>query len=284
MLERRMAWYALDRVQAQEMARGAVERALFELRNRQRLDDYNNQNGYVGLDQRWARVTDVFDEAAYYEEGQTAEFADDSCVYRIEDCASRISLNHAPRELLDEIDALRFSTLDKVMDRRERDRETETIDRFMSVEELREFESIDEDVWRGDISGAGLRDILTVWGQADGRININTAPGAVLRLIPDIDEGVVEALLDYRLGQDGVQGTRDDGVFGSLDGIGRAISVSAEKVAPLQQYCTTYSTYYEIQTRATRRAGRIKAYCTVIVALRSGIPTIVQWKEGAVAP
>ncbi len=60
----------------------------------------------------------------------------------------------------------------------------------------------------------GIARSLTTWG--DGRINANNAPLEVLLTIPGIAEWEANAIIEGRVGLDGVEGTRDDG-YGSVD-------------------------------------------------------------------
>ncbi len=55
----------------------------------------------------------------------------------------------------------------------------------------------------------GIAQLLTTWG--DGRVNVNTASREVLLTLPGIDDWVVDAILEKRLGPDGAAGTVDDG-------------------------------------------------------------------------
>ncbi len=282
MLERQMAWYALDREQAQQMARGAAERALLELRNRARLDAYNNQSGYTGVDQRWAFPVDLFRQSSYFEELAEGQFVDDVCRYTIEDCERRISLNHAPGKHLEELDALLSGTIEEIIERRVSKETGYQPQRFHSVDELRAIHEFSADEWYGRRGEAGLRDLLTVWGEWDGRINVNTASVEVLRSLPGIEPSLVDAIIDYRTGDDGLPNTRDDRSFRTLDEIGRKLEVSAEKMTPLRSFCKTDSRFFIIRARATRRRGNINAYCTVVVEMRDAIPSILEWKEQAI--
>ena len=282
MLERQMAWYALDREQAQQMARGAAELALLELRNKALLDEYNNQPGYTGTDQRWAVPVDLFRESLYFKETAGSQFGEDVCTYAIEDCERRISLNHAPGEYLEELDALAFGTISEILERRVSKGSQYQPQRFHSVEELRAIEQFSAEEWYGDERAGGLRDLLTVWGGPEGRVNVNTASAGVLRSIPGLERRLAETIIDYRTGDDGLLNTRDDRSFTTVDEIAQKLGVSAEKMTPLRTFCKTDSRFFIIKSRATRRRGKINAFCTVVVEMRGTIPSILEWKEQAI--
>ena len=282
MLERQMAWYSLDREQAQHMARGAVERALFELANKALLDEYNNQTGYTGLDQRWAFQVDLFDESTYFNEPAAGDFAEDRCSYVIEDCERRISINSAPRAILEELEVFGFRTIDEMLARREVESRGYQPRLFRSIEELRTLQEIRAEAWYGRDDGVGLREMLTVYGDAAGLLNVNTASREVLLAIPRVDRNVVEAIIEFRAGRDGVLYTRDDRSFESLNRIAQRLDISSEKLTPIRKYCKTDSQYFIIKAHATRRRGKINAYCTVVVEMRGSDPAILEWKESAV--
>lgn len=281
MLERQMAWYSLDREQAQQMARGAVELAILELRNKAMLDEYNNQGGYTGLDQHWAIPVDLFQENRYFAEISESGFDDDFCVYTIEDCERRISLNHAPREIFEEFDGLHFGTIEEIIRRRTPEGSGYQAHWFPSVDELRSIQDFSSEEWYGYRDEAGMSEVFTVWGD-DGRINVNTASTTVLQHIPDVDEEVVAAIIEYRSGPDGELYTADDRVFETLDVIARRLDISAEKMSPINFYCKTDSRFFRIRTQATRRRGKINAFCIVVVEMRGSMPTVLEWKEEAV--
>lgn len=281
MLERQMAWYALDREQAQQMARGAAERALFELANKQLLDEYNHQFGYTATGQRWAKRIDLFKESAYFEEAGEG-FAGDTCTYVIEDCERRFSLNHVPRRVLEELDVLRAGTIEEILERRQSEATGYQARLFRSIEELHSVQEFSEEEWYGSGDKAGLRDLLTVWGDSNrGRVNVNTASAEVLLALPDIEPEVVEAIVVYRSGADAVLNTADDRAFESIDDVSRRLQLSAEKLTPIRRYCKTNSEYFTITAHATRRRGKISAFCTVVVQLQGTTPSILEWREQA---
>ena len=283
MLERQMAWYALDREQAQQMARGAVERALLELSNKELLDQYNEQRGYTGLDQGWANPVDLLSESTFFPMASGGEFEEDVCEYVIEDCERWISLNHAPGEFLEALDVLRFGTIDEILERRSSERRGYQAQRFHSIEELRSLQDFSEEEWYGREGESGLRDMLTIWGDpGGGRVNLNTASAAVLHSIPGVDGEVVEAIIEYRSGNDGELYTEDDQSFESIDVINEKLRVSAEKLTPIRSYCKINSRLYKITSHATRRRGKINAFCTVVVEMRGATPVVLEWKEQAI--
>jgi general secretion pathway protein K len=82
-----------------------------------------------------------------------------------------------------------------------------------------------------DTPVAGIANQLTTWG--DGKINPNSASREVLNSLK-ISEGVIDAILEARLGPDGKEGTADDGItendFGALGLDGGIFSVTPDYV------------------------------------------------------
>lgn len=286
LLDRRAAALSVDHFQAQAMARGAVERALVELRSQFYAQEIRQElrrrriPGAPVESVAWQGLgtLDLLKEGLCF----TREPGDegDVCFFEVEDVERRICLNTAPEEMLDEIETMDFSTVDKILRRRGRKGGLETPHPFVAVEELRALDGIDDDVWYGDGHHAGLRDLFTVWG--DGLINVNTASRAVLECIPDIRDDVVEAILSYRAGADGQLGTSDDQMFRTLHEIGGIARVSQEKLAPVLRYCKVESLCFRITGTATRRQGKVVARCVAVVQITNGAPVVLEWREGTV--
>lgn len=75
---------------------------------------------------------------------------------------------------------------------------------FESVEELMLVLGMDKKIYEA------IRPVVTVYGE--GKVNINTVPKAVLMVL-GAPESLADKIADYRAGDDGVEGTEDDGFF-----------------------------------------------------------------------
>ncbi len=278
-VERQLAWYALDHEQALQLARGAVESGIVELLNKGAIDTRDGLDGYTSLSQNWAQPVDVFEDTKYYD-SPDEDFEKDICHYWIFDAESRISLNHASPRLLSEVDGLNASAVQAISGRRNRSEERDQTQRYLTINDIRSTQEIDDKEWYGEVPGEGLRDVLTVWGDRQGLININTASHAVLLAIPGLQDNIVDAIIRYRMGSDGELGTRDDRVFESLDVVSQKLGVGATRVGNLYRYCKTYSEIFTIQAVATRRQGKIRAYCTATISMAGGVK-ILEWREDA---
>jgi hypothetical protein len=151
---------------------------------------------------------------------------------------------------------------------------------FGSVDELRDMQSFTDEQWFGTAENPGLRDLLGTYGDLTyGHINLNTAPEAVLASLPDADPAVVKELMKYRNGPDGFPYSADDRAFRTLAEVGAILQVSAEKISRITSYCKTTSRTFTITGHASRRRGKVNAFCSITVDLQGGQPVILAWRE-----
>jgi general secretion pathway protein K len=94
----------------------------------------------------------------------------------------------------------------------------------------------------------GLVDIFTVYGGA--KVNVNTAPRAVLAALPGLDAGVADIILSHRAGPDRRAGTEDDAGLAGAEEIARVEGLTEQQVELLQQYCCFGSEYFRIFSSA----------------------------------
>ena len=279
MLDRRAATYTLDHAVAMAAARGAVERGILEVMNRGLKVRFlpPERRGGTHLGEYWARPTD-FSEEAFLSKDLFGE--GDSIYYVITDEERRININTAPEELLRNISSLDRTVLRRILARRSGEDEEDPgnqVRMFRSLEELRYFRGVDDEDWFGDERKPGLNQLCTVWG--DGMININTAPREVLLCIPGIQEQDVDAWLAWRAGDDRKPDTEDDRGVMSLDVLTRVAGIQGKSLEAVQRFCKVDSTCFKISGLATRRNGRIRAFCSAVVTLTEDGPVIVDWQE-----
>ena len=108
----------------------------------------------------------------------------------------------------------------------------------------------DNPLWR--YRESGLRDFLTVYG--DGRVNLNTAcPEVLFAAVPGLDESMIESLLWFRDGTDGVARTADDrGIesFEMLQEIGGMTDFAINQAA---MRCVLSSDVFHVRVQVTER-------------------------------
>lgn len=95
----------------------------------------------------------------------------------------------------------------------------------------------------------GLKDVFTPF--SNGKININTAGTNVLMLIQGVDAAAADAIVKYRAGPDGAEGTEDDQpVAGSNFGQLTTAGIGPQIIQRIQQACTTRSSTFEVHVTA----------------------------------
>ena len=287
-LEVQAARYALDASQCRMAARGAVERGIVEVRNKQVADAVAEMVAQVELPpvtylgQAWARPMNLYAGDGLLSPGEG--FAGDVALVEIEDLERFININGASLDMLEALPGFSRSVLRRInVQRSGSDDAGERTDEgpvsFHDPAELRYFRGIDDEDWFGDGDDPGLRDVLTTFG--DGRVNINTAPFDVLRVLPEVGENAAEDILAWRSGEDGEAGTEDDRGFTNWEHFEEATKISGSVLLSLKQHCKFDSDYFRISAVATRRGGRIRVSCAAVVHLPNGsdAANLISWTE-----
>ncbi len=276
-LDRRAAAYSLDRSQARLMAHAAVQRGIHELRNKVVQDFMAEEDvARTHLGQKWARPQNLLEEEGLLDLGE--DFEEEEVVYYIEDLERYIDVNKAERELLEEVEALSRGTLRRIWKRRtEGVHDGEGKNPINAIEELRYMRGVDEEDWYGERGEPGLKDLLTVVG--GGKVNVNTASLAVLECIPDLEDGAIDVILQWRAGGDGELGTADDQGFKNMEHLAEATGIDGDSLVALQKFCKTDSSYFKITGVATRRGGRIRVVSSAVAYIRDNIAGVRTWQE-----
>ncbi len=292
LLDQRAAALALDHSKAQYMARGAVNYAVADMRNKAYVDGLIERaraqlTGAAQPNAPNSETVRPVQQSANMLSGGTsfsgANAGDGNVAsYSIADEEGRVSVNTAPEELLDNIDALGMRTVSAIMRRRGTEETPEEREQFLAIEEIRLLDDIDEEDWLGDDDTPGLRELFTIYG--DGKINVNTAPREVLLAIPDIDESTVDRIVGYRQGDDAMLGTSDDRYFQSLETMSRQLEIDPTSLAPLAQYCTFESHFFTITGFAALRQGKVRAASQAVVHMQPGSAAVLTWSEGEFGP
>lgn len=283
-LDARVAAYALDQSAALMEARGAVNRGIIEVRNKAYKDFLRKDDRNVThLGQAWARPVNLH-EAGYFEQAPNA--AEDKCFFRIEDADRYIDINSAMIEngekLLDNLHSVHGVLKREVRRRiyrrlREGDHEEEGRAVFHAPEEVRHIRGMDEEEWFGEKGNPGLKDLITTHGGLP--ININTAGEAVLRCIPDLRSGEIDAVIQYRAGPDGEMGTKDDLFFENYGDIEEKLQIRGDGMQAIRRYCKVTSNFFIVTGISTRRQGRVRAQATAVVRVNGFNAQVVEWQE-----
>ncbi len=96
--------------------------------------------------------------------------------------------------------------------------------------------------------GVGLADLFTTI--SSGRLNLNTASAVTLQMIPGVDQNTANAILQYRTGPDGVEGTEDDMVFRGVGQLNQVAGFNPQMLGTIQNRLDVRSTTFEATIEA----------------------------------
>jgi len=122
--------------------------------------------------------------------------------------------------------------------------------------------------------------------QGDGRININTAPGAVLAALP-ISQEAVGQIIAYRRFDADSHGNLEDHAFGSAEDINRLQGLTDADRLALNHIARFRSNCYRLFVRSTHRPTGLSHELEVLLRFGQAGPEVVLWKQrpyGRVSP
>ena len=121
----------------------------------------------------------------------------------------------------------------------------------------------------------GLVDLLTCVG--DGRINLNTAPAAVLATLP-LSDGAVEQITGFRDFDANSSGRLEDHVFGSTEDIAALQGLTSADRSVLSAAGRFRSEHFRIFVQSRHLRTGLSYCLEVLVKASEGEPEILQWK------
>lgn len=124
--------------------------------------------------------------------------------YRIQDEQSRIPLNRLPVEMIALLPGFNPLAAAELIERRGKGKQVVHLGELLLLPDFRK-----EDL-------PALAELVTVYGT--GPVNLNTAPEPVLIRL-GLSASLAGQVAVFRLGQDGIWGTKDDGVFTDVEEI-----------------------------------------------------------------
>ena len=146
---------------------------------------------------------------------------------------------------------------------------------FEVLEEILLVKGMDENIFKK------IKNYITIYGS--GKINVNTASRGVL-LALGINQDLVDKIVSFRAGEDGIVGTSDDNIFDTSSNIVPKLSQSfhlsdseiAQLSAIVEQYLVTNSNNFMARCSA-KLNGKKKSSEVIAVINRSG--KILSWEE-----
>ncbi|HOW68977.1 MAG TPA: helix-hairpin-helix domain-containing protein [Phycisphaerae bacterium] len=105
-----------------------------------------------------------------------------------------------------------------------------------------------------------------------GRVNINTAPRAVIRALPDVGDELADAIVRYREG---------GGVYTSIGDLLSISGMTKDRFAKLEDSVTVRSWVFRIQSHGYTESGLAEATIECVVDRGSKVPRILYWLESS---
>lgn len=157
--------------------------------------------------------------------------------YGLQDEEARLNLMRAPAELLGALPGIGTSTAVAIVAQRQQQS-------LAIPEELVHRGLVSADLFYGQDPQEGLALYVTVWG--NGKINVNTASGRVLAVVPGMTTAIVESIIRYRLGNDQQPGTPDDQYFSSLSDLARIAGITQPILDRCEPFLTVTPTAFRV--------------------------------------
>ena len=123
-----------------------------------------------------------------------------------------------------------------------------------------------------------LDELTTVRGyELPVRINVNTAPQAVLAALPNLSDADVQAIVDHRPNSSATEAP--DPIFLTPAWLITEASFSPQKVQALDRYITARSQVYRVQSLGYFEGGGPTARIEAIIDTNAGRPRVIYWRD-----
>jgi len=286
-IDQRLVSYQRDRLMALYLAKAGYFRASVEIEKdlTPKLDSY--------LDS-WAHNPELFHEARLGEGTFTVGYpvltgdGSEEVVYGVMDEDRKVDVNFASQAVLLRLPGMTDEIADAVLEWRA---EHKKLREGLGEVKDKPFEVL-EDIWllEGMTPEAyqTLRPFITVY--TDGKVNLNSAPREVLRAL-NMGEELVDKVLRFRRGSDGILGTDDDQSFAGLGGAEQQLnafeSLTPQEASQLTNLITqsrlkVSSSVFRIRSSGRVRNGKIVRTVEGVVLRepkKSDSLTLLSWHE-----
>jgi len=124
-----------------------------------------------------------------------------------------------------------------------------------------------------------IKDYITIYRGNDPKVNINTASEDILRVILGQDPLIINKIIAYREGNDGMVGTEDDGVFteDNFSGIFESFGITPDGILNYQSLLSVRSDFFRVTASASFSENKDIVKRIMAVINRTG--KIYCWKE-----
>lgn len=199
------------------------------------------------------------------------KFGGGTVFYGATDEEGRLNLN-SPALQKDYLDRL---GMDEIISQRVLDYKTNKGDKgFEFMEELFLVDGMTSEIY------SNIKDYVTIYRGNDPKVNINTANDKILHVILGEDASIISKILEYRKGNNGEEGTEDDGIF-TDDNFSSVFEnffgVTPENIVNYQALFSVKSNFFRIHSAASFSEDKKIIKKITSVADRHG--KIYYWKE-----
>ena len=124
-----------------------------------------------------------------------------------------------------------------------------------------------------------LLDKVTTQRNAEiaGRVNVNTAPRAVLAALPGLTDGDVQTILSLRPSPSATE--PPDPIFQTPAWLITEANLSPDTLRTLERYITTRTQVYRVQVVGYFDGGGPTARIEAVIDTNNGRPRIVHWRD-----
>jgi type II secretory pathway component PulK len=114
-------------------------------------------------------------------------------------------------------------------------------------------------------------------GQLPGRVNVNTAPSAVLSALPGFSDSDVQAILSHR--PDPTSTQAPDAIFNTPAWLLTEANISSSTLQTVDRYITARTQVYRLQSIGYFDGGGPSARIEAVIDTNAGRPRIIYWRD-----
>lgn len=144
---------------------------------------------------------------------------------------------------------------------------------FVSVDEIAQVRGS-----RPLVSRAGWKDLLTIWSRP-GTIDLQSAPLAVLSLLPNVGEERARRFIQIRQGADKLDGTKDDRLFKDAAEAMQYLGLASQAAETLAPFVTVERTPAVVRIVSTGQSGKVYRQVEAVAQKQPGQTNFLWWKE-----
>jgi competence ComEA-like helix-hairpin-helix protein len=188
----------------------------------------------------------------------------------------RININTADASELQSLEGIDGGTAESIIRYREQKQ-------FDNIEEIRQVKAISLEDMKAVVDRVTISDDEVL----QGKVNINTAPLEILRMLPGLDEEKAQAIITRRTVEEGQesaavtsqQGDQETGPFTSLGQLLDVEGIDENTFRNLIDHVTYRSHAYRIESEGRSSDRKIVQNCTAVVDRSSNRINIRYWRQ-----